>query len=387
MDRTILHADMDAFFAAVEMRERPELAGRPVIVGGRADGRGVVAAASYEARRFGIHSAMPTAQAMRLCPDAVLLRPRPELYARTAREIRAVFARVTPLIEPLSLDEAFLDITGSLRLFGSAEDTGRHVRDAIRDELGLTASVGIAPNKFVAKIASDIDKPGGFVVVHADEILPFLSPLPVSRLWGVGRVTEKRLAAMGIRTIADLRRHPPDDIRTRFGAAGEQLWQLAHGVDDRPVVPDHEARSISHETTFACDIADADLLRARLLQLTEQVARRLRRQKKEARHIHLKVRFSDYATMTRRRTLTHPTDVTIEIWQVVRQLFNRHVPAGTPVRLLGMGVSGFEFHAAQPELFHAGKRRRLRHADAAVDAINERFGKYAVHRGGLPGPD
>jgi len=382
-----MHVDMDAFFAAVEVRERPELAGQPVIVGGRADGRGVVAAASYEARRFGIHSAMPTAQAMRLCPEAVLLRPRPELYTQTAREIRAIFARVTPLIEPLSLDEAFLDITGSLRLFGSAEHAGRHIRDAIRNELGLAASVGIAPNKFVAKIASDIDKPRGFVVVHADEVLAFLSPLPVSRLWGVGRVTEKRLSVMGIRTIADLRRCPPDDIRASLGTAGERLWQLAHGVDDRPVVPDHEAKSISHETTFVRDIADTDLLRTCLLQLTEQVARRLRRQKKEARHIHLKVRFSDYATITRRRTLTHPTDVTTEIWQVVRQLFNRHVPGDIPVRLLGMGVSGLASHAVQTDLFHGEKHKRLRHADAAVDAINERFGKYTVHRGGPPVPD
>ncbi|MDQ7010408.1 MAG: DNA polymerase IV [Mariprofundaceae bacterium] len=386
MDRTIMHVDMDAFFAAVEVRERPELAGQPVIVGGRTDGRGVVAAASYEARRFGIHSAMPTAQAMRLCPDAVLLRPHPELYARTAREIRAIFARVTPLIEPLSLDEAFLDISDSLRLFGSAEQAGRHIRDVIRNELKLSASVGIAPNKFVAKIASDIDKPDGFVVVHADDVLPFLAPLRVSHLWGVGHVTEKKLSAMGIRTIADLRRCPSDDLRASLGTADERLWQLAHGVDDRPVVPDHEARYISHETTFARDIADTNLLRACLLQLTEQVAHRLRRQKKEARHIHLKVRFSDYATITRRRTLAHPTDVTTEIWQVVRQLFNRHVPTGTPVRLLGMGVSGLALHALQAELFHGEKHKRLRHADAAVDAINERFGKYAVHRGGLPGP-
>lgn len=387
MNNVIMHVDMDAFFAAVEVRERPGLTGRPVIVGGRADGRGVVAAASYEARRFGIHSAMPTAQAMRLCPGAVLLRPRPELYARIAREIRAIFVRVTPLVEPLSLDEAFLDISGSLRLFGSPVNIGWHIRDAIRNELGLTASVGIAPNKFVAKIASDIDKPDGFVVVHPDEVLAFLSPLPVSRLWGVGRVTEKRLSAIGIHTIADLRHCSPDDIRASLGCAGERLWQLAHGVDDRPVVPDHEARSISHETTFARDIADTDLLRSRLLQLTEQVARRLRQQRKEARHIHLKIRFSDYATITRRRTLAHPTDVTAEIWQVVRELFARHAPPGRPVRLLGMGVSGLVFHAIQDELFHGEKHERLRHADAAVDAITERFGKYAVYRGGLPGPD
>ncbi|MFQ5582419.1 MAG: DNA polymerase IV [Mariprofundaceae bacterium] len=387
MSRSIIHVDMDAFFAAVETRDHPELSEKPVIVGGRADDRGVVAAASYAARRFGIHSAMPTARAMRLCPDAVLLKPRMEAYAEAARKIRAIFARVTPLVEPLSLDEAFLDVTGSLRLFGSAKRIGQSIKAAIHDELGLTASVGIAPNKFVAKIASDIEKPDGFVVVREDEVLPFLAPLPVSRLWGVGSITEKILADIGIHTIADLRRCPLEDIQTRLGAAGEYLWQLTHGVDDRPVTLDHEARSISHEITFATDITDTPMLLAHLLSLTEQVTKRLRRQGRQGRTIHLKVRFSDYSTITRARTLPQATDITTEIWRSTLDLFRRHIPSATPIRLLGMGVSGFASHGAQGLLFGGQKRKRLQHIDTTVDAINDRFGKHAVHRGGLSEPD
>jgi DNA polymerase IV len=258
----ILHVDMDAFYASVEEREHPDLAGKPLIVGGMPAGRGVVAAANYEVRKYGVHSAMPTATALRLCPQATVIPPRLSFYAEVSGQIRDIFDHYTPLVEPLSLDEAFLDVTGSEALFGASVDIGREIKLAIRKDLHLTASVGVAPNKFLAKIASDIDKPDGFVVVDEDRVQDFLDPLPVGRLWGVGRVTSRVFDRLGIETIGDVRRVPVDEMRQHFGQTGEHLWQLAHGIDERRVVPDRDAKSISHETTFAEDISDLETLRA-----------------------------------------------------------------------------------------------------------------------------
>ena len=349
----ILHIDMDAYYASVEERDDPGLKGRPVIVGGSPQSRGVVSAANYIARAYGVHSAMPTSTAYRLCPQAVFLPVRMARYMEVSQQIHEIFQRYTPMIEPLSLDEAFLDVRGSESLFGSAEQIGLQIRDAIAAELGLVASVGVAPNKFLAKIASDLQKPAGFCVVRGDQIQAFLDPLPISRLWGVGKASAQRLHALGLYTIKDIRTSPVEELVRVLGQHGEHLWQLAHGRDARPVVTDREAKSISHETTFAMDIHDETLLLSHLLQLTEQVAWRLRRQRLQGRVVQLKLRYSDFRSLTRSVTLTSPSDNTDTLWRQVQALFNHKVPRPlTPLRLIGMGVSGFDHPPApQADLF------------------------------------
>ena len=378
----ILHVDMDAFYASVEERERPELLGKPVIVGGSAEGRGVVSAANYVARQFGVGSAMPAAKAKRLCPAAVFLPPRIDYYAQVSRQIREIFGRFTPLVEPLSLDEAFLDVTGSTRLLGPPTEIGRQVKAAIRDELHLTASVGVAPNKFLAKIASDLDKPDGFVVVEPDRISEFLDPLAVTRLWGVGKAAARILEGLGVQTIGQLRQLSARLLRDHFGSNGDHLWQLAHGIDDRPVVPDHVAKSISHETTFAVDVTDLETLRACLLELTEQVARRLRRNRLRGRTIQLKLRYADFHTITRSRTLPEPTDLTDEIWHAADELLTARCPARTlSVRLVGVGVAGIAQSSSQQRLlFESEDRVKRSQLDAVTDEIKDRFGATAVGR-------
>ena len=300
----ILHCDMDAFYASVEERERPELVGKPVIVGGSPEKRGVVSAANYVARKYCVHSAMPAATARWLCPQGIFLPPRISYYAEISRQIREIFERFTPLVEPLSLDEAFLDVTGSEKLFGSAAEIGQKIKLTVREEIGLVVSVGVAPNKFLAKIASDLNKPDGFLVV--EKVQEFLDPLPVERLWGVGKQSSKVFERLGIRTIGQLRQWPVETLVSRFGSQGKHLWQLAHGIDDRPVVPEREAKSISHETTFEHDVDDQDVLRAWLADLTEQVGWRLRRHGLRGRTVRLKVRFADFSTITRSQTLSEP---------------------------------------------------------------------------------
>jgi DNA polymerase-4 len=383
----IIHADMDAFFASVEIREQPELQGLPVVVGGRPEQRGVVAAASYVARRYGIRSAMPMAAALQRCPQLVILPGRMALYSAVSRQIHDIFARFTPLIEPLSLDEAFLDVSASTQLFGPAPDIARQIKQAVHDELRLVVSVGVAPNKFLAKIASDLNKPDGFLVVEAEQVQAFLDPLPVSRLWGVGKVTEQQLQRLNIHTIADLRRQPEAEVSRLFGAHGRHLWRLAHGQDDRAVVTDSEAKSVSHETTFAQDISDTDTLRAVLLDLTEQVAWRLRRQQLRGRTVQLKLRFHDFRTITRAHSLTTATDATRELWQTVRQLLDTELnkypqdKGLPPVRLIGMGVGGFgsEEHSEQLSLFQQAAPKTTA-VDSLTDAINQRFGKRQLAR-------
>lgn len=381
----ILHVDMDAFYASVEERDRPELRGRPLIVGGTPAGRGVVAAANYVVRQFGVHSAMPTATALRLCPEAVVLPVRMSYYAEISRKIRSVFFRYTPLVEPLSLDEAFLDVTGSEGLFGEAAQVAQRIKREIHDETALVASVGVAPNKFLAKIASDLEKPDGLVVVSRGGVEQFLDPLPVGRLWGVGKVTESAFDQLGVRTIGQLRRVPLDTLKSRFGAQGERFWKLARGRDERRVVPDREAKSLSHETTFAADISDAEILRASLQDLAEQVGRRLRRQKHKGRTVHIKVRYADFRTVTRSRTLASATDTTYQIGKTAQGLLADALLAEhRGVRLLGVGVSSFaDLRPVQQSLFaeegdhgHAVQR----HLDEVADAIREKFGAAALGR-------
>jgi len=378
----ILHVDMDAFYASVEERDRPELVGKPVIVGGTPEGRGVVAAANYVARKFGVHSAMPAVTAHRLCPRGTFLRPRMEYYAEVSDQIRAIFDKYTPLVEPLSLDEAFLDVAGSERLFGSAESIGRMIKQEIRDRLRLVASVGVAPNKFLAKIASDLKKPDGFVVVDPDRVQEFLDPLPVGRLWGVGKVTGRVFEKLGIHGIRQLRQMPVELLRHHFGSGGEHLWALSHGIDDRPVVPEQEAKSISHETTFAKDLEDPEQMRAWLLELSEQVGCRMRRHSLKGRTVHLKVRFEDFHTITRAQTLPEPTNVTQEIWQTADQMFAERLPARRlHIRLLGVGMSGFEHPAmVQLSLFPEAEHERQARLDEVADQIKEKFGQAGLQR-------
>jgi DNA polymerase-4 len=377
----ILHVDMDAFYASVEEREDPSLVGKPVIVGGSAEGRGVVAAANYEARKFGVHSAMSAARARKLCPHAVFVKPRMELYVVVSRQIRSIFERFTPLVEPLSLDEAFLDVAGSQALFGPAISIGRRIKELIREETRLVASVGVAPNKFVAKIASDLKKPDGFVVVEEEGIRAFLDPLPVGRIWGVGKVTGKVFEKLGVRTIGELRLLNGPLLDQVFGSSGQHYWRLANGIDDRRVVPDRSAKSISHETTFPKDIRDRELLRTCLAELVEQVGRRLRRHDRRCRSIELKIRFADFRTVTRSATLPEATDITQELLRVGVELLTNNLSARpAPIRLLGFGVHGLEHEIVQPMLFEDVDRDKQRKVDSVSDRIAERFGKAALRR-------
>ena len=378
----IIHIDMDAFYASVEERDRPELVGLPVIVGGAPEARGVVSAANYVARRYGVHSAMPMARALRLCPGAIRLPVRMSRYMEVSRQIHTIFGRYTPLIEPLSLDEAFLDVVGSARLYGSPEQIARRIKQEIRVELGLVASVGVAANKFIAKIASDLDKPDGFLLVPEAESQAFLDPLPVSRLWGVGKATHQVFERLGVQTIAQVRRLPAAVMEDYFGKHGLHLWQLAQGIDDRAVVPERQAKSISNETTFAQDITDPGALHACLMELTEQVASRLRQAELVGRTVQLKLRFADFKTLTRSHSLEKPTQTTEVLWQTVARLFGQ-CALNQPVRLLGMGVSNIvhegERRQEQAELF-ATIDPRQQQLDELADTINNRFGKATLHR-------
>jgi DNA polymerase-4 len=379
----ILHVDMDAFYASVEERDDPSLVGKPVIVGGSVDGRGVVAVANYEARKFGVHSAMAAARAKRLCPHAVFLKTRIDYYAAISRQIRELFEQFTPLVEPLSLDEAFLDVTGSESIFGPSPEIGRQIKQQIRAELRLVASVGVAPNKFVAKIASDLNKPDGFVVVEPTEVQSFLDPLPVGRLWGIGRATDQIFERLAIRTIGQLRQLPIKRLNELFGFSGEHYWRLAQGIDDRRVVPDREAKSISNESTFAKDVSDIEMLRTCLVRLVEQVARRMRLHDIKGRTLELKIRFADFETNSRSLTLREPTNITQELLEVGFDLLTKHLPPRhLPVRLLGFGVSKLDNSGtSQQQLFDQPDRERQRALDRVADQITAKFGNLAIRRG------
>jgi DNA polymerase-4 len=386
---TILHVDMDAFYASVEQRDRPELRGQPVIVVG-VGSRGVVSAASYEARPFGVHSAMPMSAARRLCPQAAFLPPRMGYYARVSQQLRDVFLSFTPLVEPLSLDEAFLDVRGCEGLFGHAPQIARQIKGRIQAETGLTASVGVAPNKFLAKLASDLGKPDGLVVVPAGGAAAFLGPLPVGRVWGVGAKAEGRLHALGVRTVGQLAALPEKALVGHFGELGRHLWRLARGEDGRAVVPDAAAKSVSTETTFARDIGDREALRSWLLGLTDHLAGRLRHAGLRARTVEVKVRSSDFRTRQRAQALGQATNATDVLWQAARRLLDRGLTDDVlPVRLLGVGASRLTREGVvQGDLFDGG-RRKQEALDQTIDAIRGQFGGAAIRRGSLldRGPD
>jgi len=385
MERVILHLDMDAFYAAVEIRENPTLAGKPLIIGhpGR---RGVVSTCSYEARRFGVHSAMPSMIAQRLCPEAIWLSGRMDLYVRVSREIRKILHDVAPVVEPLSIDEAFLDLTGVVKDLEGGRRIALDLKERIRRTHQLTASVGVAPNKFLAKIASDLEKPDGLVVFPLDEIAGRLWPMPIQKLWGVGPKTARRLEAGGVHTIGDLLKVSPESLETLVGASSAvHLRALARGEDDRPVQSDHEAKSISEERTYATDLTDPGRIDRAMLARAEGVARDLRRKGLQGRTVHIKVRTGDFTTWTRSRTLPAPTDLTEVIIGAARELFQERIRlAGRGIRLLGVGVSGLEpAGSGQTSLFTDPEEEKARRMARAADAVRDRLGEEAVTRARL----
>ncbi len=379
----ILHVDMDAFFASVELLRRPELGGQPVIVGG-AGPRGVVAAASYEARVYGIHSAMASSQARRLCPDAVFLPGDHAHYAEVSGRVMTILRSFTPLVEPLSLDEAFLDVSGAIGVHGSPVEIARAIRRRVHEEEGLTCSVGVAPNKFLAKLATEDAKPSpgpdgpvpgrGVRVVEPAEVQAFLDPLPIRAIWGVGPATEARLDRLGVATVEDLRRIPVETLMGILGSAhGRHLHELAHGRDDRPVTPDQEVKSVSHEETFPIDIHDGPRLDTEAVRMADAVGRRLRSMQRRGRTVTVKVRFGDFHTITRATTLASPTDSSAVIGREARQLLGRIDP-GPGVRLLGVGVSGITRPGEGEQLSFEDLTDEWRRTEDAVDAIRDRFG-------------
>ena len=376
--RWILHVDMDAFYASVEQRDDPQLRGKPVIVGGTG-ARGVVAAASYEVRKFGVHSAMPVREALRRCPDAICVPPRISHYAGESRKIFAVFNEFTPLVQGLSLDEAFLDVTGSLSAFGPAEDIAREIKRRIRERTGLTASVGVAPNKLVAKIASDLRKPDGLVVVLPHEVEGLLDPLPIRRLFGLGAKTAPRVEALGIRTLGDLRRASPARLRPVFGRYAERVIERAAGIDQRPVTPDVDEQQVSTEETFETDVADHAKLTSEIVRLADRTCGRLRASGLAAGCVTVKIRRADFTTFTRQKHFEPPTQETRVITAIALELLRAWL-AEQPrasLRLLGVGASALQ-PALQMDLFTVPETGRNRQLDAAVDRIREKFGKVAL---------
>jgi DNA polymerase IV len=396
VSRTILHLDMDAFFASVELLRHPELRGRPVVVGG-AGPRGVVAAASYEARSFGVHSAMAMVRARRACPDLVVIAPDHRHYAEVSARIMAALGEFTPLVEPLSLDEAFLDLSGTERLHGPAPEVARRLRERISVQEGLASSVGVAPSKFLAKLASEAAKPRarsggpvagpGVVVVMPGSELQFLHPLPVSRLWGVGPATLARLERLGVATVGDLARLPVEALRGAVGrAAGQHLHELSLGIDERPVVANAAPRSISHEETFATDLVDRDALHRELVRMADAVAGRLRAAGLRGRTVHLKLRRPDFTTITRSDTRSEATDRGTEITARAASLLDA-AGAAPGVRLLGVGVSNLtdgptgrqlELDLGAPDGTAADRAEEWDRANRAVDEVRSRFGSGSI---------
>jgi DNA polymerase-4 len=375
---SIMHVDMDAFFVSVELRSRPELRGKPVIVGYPAD-RSVVLSASYEARKFGVKSAMPMVIAARMCPSAVIIEPRHKLYYEVSAQLMDIFGSITDLVEPLSVDEAFLDVGGAIRRLGSPRAIGEIIRRRVQKELGITASVGIAASKFVAKIASTRCKPDGLLLIEPDQTVPYLHSLPVNALWGVGAKTGEVLARMGIRTVADVAATPLASLKKSLGASGEHVYRLSWGIDPRPVTPVRVEKSIGAEETFAVDTGDNALLHRELLRLSHRTAERLRSTGMMARTISLKLRYADFSTITRSRTVHTPVDSAQLIYAVTVQLLDSVGPRSMTVRLVGVRAEQLEA-AAQTSLQLSLDRRddNWRAAEQALDRVAEKFGSKSV---------
>ena len=385
--KAIIHLDMDAFYPSVEMLDNPALKGKPVIVGGSRE-RGVISSASYAARRFGIHSAQPVSAAMRLCPHGIFLPVRMGRYREVSRDVFRIFHGFTPLVEPLSIDEAFLDVTGSIRLFGQPEDIARTIKQTVLEETGLTVSAGVSSNKFVAKIASDMEKPDGLTVVPHDRIMEFLDPLPINKMWGVGGATQRALMRLNVRTFKDLRSLPPEVLEKRFGKHGIEMHRLSMGVDDRDVIPDHVAKSVGHEETFSRDILDIDMAKKKLLYLANKVASRMRSMGAAGRTVTLKVRYGDFHRITRSKRLSKSTDDGLEIYSAACSLLERTAADKRPVRLLGVSLSRLSFSETENQftLFDIDqdykKRKKL---NMALDSLQKKYGERSIRPGTLLG--
>lgn len=378
---SIAHMDCDAFYASVEKRDNPDLRDKPVIIGGGK--RGVVSTACYLARIKGVKSAMPMFQALKLCPEAVVVKPRMDAYVGASRQVRALMDELSPIIEPLSLDEAFIDLTGTERLHGAPPAVMlARLTKRMKDELGVTGSIGLSHNKFLAKLASDLDKPRGFAVIGAAETESFLGPKPVRLIWGIGPAAQESLEKVGIRTFDDLRRWDSDSLTARFGAMGERLWHLARGQDKRRVSPNAPVKGISKETTFFEDTANADILDGHIWRLAEQVSDRAKAKAKAGRVVTLKVKQSDHKTLTRRLSLHQPTQLADVIYRTARDLFD-HVADKGPFRLIGVGISELveETEAdLEGDLFDPNAAKRAK-AERAADQIRAKFGKDAIKKG------
>jgi len=379
--RSIIHLDLDAFFASVEELLDPAIAGLPILVGGDPDERGVVASASYAARAYGVHSAMPMSQALRLCPQAIIRHGHYKEYASYSKRVMGILAEYTPLVEPISIDEAFLDVTGCERLFGPADKLAQRIQQRIMSELGLPASLGIASNKLVAKVASALAKPRGLLTVPFGQEAAFLAPLPIERLWGIGEVTARRLHARGIHTIGQLAVVPKQQMSLLFASAAEEMHRRALGIDNSPVGIKTQRKSISQERTFPHDIDDFNMLRRSLLDMSESVAIRLREEGICARTVTLKIRYPNFKTITRRTTLPKPTDLAEEIHAQALKMLQREWRQGTKVRLIGVGATKL-MQARQLELFETSSERlsRLSHV---VDEIRKKYGNDAIRRASL----
>ena len=395
MERSIIHLDMDAFYASIEQLDDPRLRGQPIIVGGKGR-RGVVMTASYEARPYGVHSAIPMAQATKLCPHAIVVPPRHERYAELSQHIFGILRSFTPLVEPLSLDEAFLDVTASQSLFGAPREIALAIKRKIHRETHLTGSAGIAPNKFVSKIASDMDKPDGLVTVSSINILAFLHPLPVTKLWGVGKVAGTSLHTLGVRTIGDLYNVSRQSLVMHCGTLGNRLFELARGIDDLDVIPDHEAKSIGQEETFGVDITETEELTTVLLRQAQNVARRLRKHELGATTISTKVKLAEgagggkYPIHTRSRTLPSPTNDASQIFRIASKLLLA-VPRPGGVRLIGIQTSNLESMQCteQLDLFMPAAQTstgRLKLGNA-LDDLSERYGNDIVRLGATRNKD
>lgn len=385
--RAIIHVDMDAFYASVEVLDNPELKGKPVVVGGTSD-RSVVSAASYEARKYGIHSAMATVKARRLCPAAIFLPVRMGRYHEVSQQIMDIFHRFTPLVEPISLDEAFLDVTGSTGLFGEAPVIAREIKNLILKETGLTASAGVATSKLLAKIASDLQKPDGLTVVETCREREFLAALPISKLWGAGGKTMEALALLNVQSIGDLAALPEEILAAKFGKHGRHLHLAANAIDDRPVVPTREAKSIGHEETFSEDLTDLTVIKRELLELATKVGERLRRHELQGQTITLKIKYYDFTTSSRSLTLAEPTSDTMEIFIQARELLRKTETGRKPLRLAGISISNLRAAGSGYQLDLFGKtrqRERSRGLNEAIDRINQKFGDKTINPASLIG--
>jgi len=386
MNKVILHIDMDAFFAAIEQVDFPEYRGKPVIVGAdpqNGSGRGVVSTCSYEARKFGIHSAMPISQAYKRCPHGIYLRGRMQRYQEISRNIMKIFYTFSSTVEPLSIDEAFLDITGSIKLLGPPSKIAIDIKNRVKQELKLTASVGIAPCKFVAKIASDLKKPNGLVIVKPENVKIFLQPLPISKMWGVGKKTEPIMIKLGIRTIGDLAAFSRDKIVKLMGKGGLQFWNLANGIDNREVIPHGDAKSVSQETTFAEDTNDVKKMTETLFYLCTGLGSILRKEKIKGKTVTLKIRLNDFTTFTRSRSSNNFLDTSKDIFGIIYELFEKFDREGKKVRLLGVAVSNLCNRIGEQISIFDKIEDTKKSADYVIDMIQEKFGIDAIKRASL----